>query len=100
VEEHIGLVVLEHLGDKLDIHIVNIDFLLNVLVEVLVGHQERATHLQALVQHHDGLVQFLLYPVNNGESCDRIHQRTTLVMILESRTFCWCSCGLSYVMSV
>lgn len=28
VEEHIRLVVFEHLGDKLDIHIVNIDFLL------------------------------------------------------------------------
>jgi hypothetical protein len=70
VEEHIGLVVLEHLGDKLDIHIVNIDFLLDVLVEARVEGQEQATHLQALVQHHDGLVQFLLYSVNNGESCD------------------------------
>jgi hypothetical protein len=33
VEEHIGLVVLEHLGDKLDIHIVNIDLLLDVLAQ-------------------------------------------------------------------
>jgi hypothetical protein len=33
VEEHIGLVVLEHLGDKLDIHIVNIDLLLHLLAE-------------------------------------------------------------------
>jgi hypothetical protein len=30
VEEHIRLVVLEHLGDKLDIHVVNIDLLLDI----------------------------------------------------------------------
>jgi len=30
MEEHIRLVVFEHLGNKLDIHIVNIDFLLDI----------------------------------------------------------------------
>ena len=33
VEQHVGLVVFEHLSDQFDIHIVNIDFLLEVLVE-------------------------------------------------------------------
>ncbi len=42
MEQHIGLIVLEHLGYELDIHILNIDL------------------LKALVHDHNGLVEFLL----------------------------------------
>lgn len=31
VKENIGLIVFEHLGDKLNVHIVNVDFLFDVL---------------------------------------------------------------------
>jgi hypothetical protein len=27
MEEHVGLVVLEHLGDELDVHVLDVDFL-------------------------------------------------------------------------
>jgi hypothetical protein len=42
VEKNVGLVVLEHLRHELCVHVLNVDL------------------LQVLVQHHDGLVQFLL----------------------------------------
>lgn len=44
VEEDIGLIVLEHLCHKLRIHVLDVDL------------------LQVLVEHHDGLIQFLLWP--------------------------------------
>ena len=42
MEEYVGLVVLEHLGHQLSVHVLDVDL------------------LEVLVQHHDGLVQFLL----------------------------------------
>jgi hypothetical protein len=44
VEENIGLVVLEHLRHELCVHVLHVDI------------------LQVPVQHHQGLVQFLLRP--------------------------------------
>ena len=42
MEQNVGLIVLEHLCDKLRVHVLDVDL------------------LEVLVQHHDGLVQFLL----------------------------------------
>lgn len=42
MEEHVGLVVLKHLGHKLDIHVLDVDL------------------LKALVHDDDRLVEFLL----------------------------------------
>ena len=36
VEEHVGLIVLEHLGNKLDVHVVDIDLLFDVLDQSLI----------------------------------------------------------------
>jgi hypothetical protein len=62
MEENIGLVVLEHLCDQLNVHILNVD-----LLYTLVNHgqdeikMERRTYLEALIHDHNGLVQFLLF---------------------------------------
>ena len=42
VEEDVGLVVFEHLSYELRVHVLDVDF------------------LQILVQHHNGLIKFLL----------------------------------------
>jgi hypothetical protein len=42
VEEDIGLVVFEHLRDKLGVHVLDVDF------------------LEILVEHHDSLIQLFL----------------------------------------
>jgi hypothetical protein len=42
VEEDIGLVVFEHLRDKLGVHVLDVDF------------------LEILVEHHDRLIQLFL----------------------------------------
>lgn len=56
MEENVGLIVFEHLGDKLNIHVVNIDFLLDMLDRSLSVFISDVTDLQAFIQHHDGLV--------------------------------------------
>ena len=61
MEEDVRLVVLEHLGHKLGVHVLDIDL------------------LEVLVQHHDGLIQFFLhqsqpccYYVNYFDETDNI----------------------------
>jgi len=41
VKQHIGLVVLEHLSDQLDIHILNVDFLPHGLAIPLILTQSK-----------------------------------------------------------
>lgn len=45
MEQDVGLIVLEHLRDKLCVHVLDVDL------------------LKVLVQHHDGFVQFLLFSI-------------------------------------
>lgn len=47
MEEHIGLVVFEHLRDEFRIHVGEVDF------------------LEVLVQHHDGFVEFFLGSISH-----------------------------------
>lgn len=55
------------------------------------------TNLEALVHNNDGLVEFFLYFISYLPSTgsERSDLHTTLVMMRDSRRFCWCSCGLS-----
>lgn len=57
MEEDVGLVVLEHLGDKLDVHILDINLLGAIRSNLL---SKRAAYLNTLIHHHDSLVKFLL----------------------------------------
>lgn len=80
VEQNVGLVVLEHLGNELRVHVLDVDL------------------LEILVQHHDSLVQFFLQFGVSWAHLDVVYiglPLTTLTMIRESRRLCWCSWGLS-----
>lgn len=57
VEENIGLVVFEHLGDKFDVHVLDVNLLDGIRSSLL---PKRTAYLDALVHHHDSLVEFLL----------------------------------------
>lgn len=59
MEEHVGLIVLEHLSHELDVHILDIDL------------------LEALVHNDDGLVEFL----NIG---DDARQEQVLLMLVRA----------------
>lgn len=69
VEENVRLIVFEHLGDQLNIHVVDIDFLFDVSDNPWML-LTKPTHLQAFIQHHDGLVEFLLFYVNTSDLSD------------------------------
>jgi hypothetical protein len=45
VKEHIGLVVLEHLGNQLDVHILDVDFLPGELATLLISAWRNGVHL-------------------------------------------------------
>jgi hypothetical protein len=60
MEQHIGLVILEHLGDELDVHVLDVDFLPGCELRAAVVGALMDSYLETLVQHHDGLVELLL----------------------------------------
>lgn len=65
MEQHIRLVVLEHLGNQFDIHVLDIDLLVGVNTEYsrlgYTPHQCVETDLETLVHDHNSFIQFLLY---------------------------------------
>lgn len=92
MEEHVRLIVLEHLSDKLDVHILDVDFLCKWSKQ---WAQEYASscpvaYIETLVQYDDGFIQLFL-----RDHEQRIHNNaptpsdlTTLLMIRLSRRFC------------
>lgn len=86
MEEHVGAVILEHLGDQLDVHVLDVDFL------PLSDDSTFNAYLKTPIKHQDCLVELLL----RGQFC--LHWRmtpTTLVIIRDKSTPCCCSWGLS-----
>jgi hypothetical protein len=60
MEEYVRLVVLEHLGNQLDVHILDVDFLR--IIRYFLNHKGfiRLSYLKTFIQKHDGLIEFLL----------------------------------------
>lgn len=62
MEKNIRLVVLEHLCDQFNVHVLNVD-----LLDALVNNgqdkinMKGLTYLEALVHDHNGFIQFLLF---------------------------------------
>ena len=67
MKEHVGLVVLEHLRDELDVHVLDVDVLVPSEVrhtsQVPAAHRRWEFYLKTLVHNHHGFVQFLLQTV-------------------------------------
>ena len=66
VKEHIGSIILEHLSNKFDVHVLDVDLLVK-LVPALAqdpwqagSETEHCTYLQRLIQDRYCFVQFLL----------------------------------------
>ncbi len=61
MEEYVRLVVLEHLGNQLDVHILDVDFLR--IIRYFLDQKDfiRFSYLKTFVQEHDGLIEFLLF---------------------------------------
>jgi hypothetical protein len=60
MKEDIGLVILEHLSHELNIHILDIDLLVLLLVLLRVTLARGGNYLETFIQKHDRFVQFLL----------------------------------------
>ena len=60
MEQHVRLVVLEHLSHELDVHVLNVDFLRYVMSCVSQLFSHKHSYLKALVQDHNSFVQLLL----------------------------------------
>ena len=59
MEEYVGLVVLEHLGNELDVHVLDVDF----LKENLAARRQPLgyiAYLEALIEKHDSFIELLL----------------------------------------
>lgn len=58
MKEDVGLIIFEHLGYKLHVHVLDVDFLLHV------GYYSSITptqaYLKALIHNHDRLIQLFL----------------------------------------
>lgn len=61
MEEDIRLVVLEHLRDQLDVHILYIDLLGTVVRCCRRKSFDSNAHLETLVEHHHSLIQLFLW---------------------------------------
>jgi hypothetical protein len=62
VEQHVRLVILEHLCYELDVHVLHVDLLLfDQLYAQLHRLNHHCAYLKTLVQHHDSFVELLLY---------------------------------------
>lgn len=63
MKKNVGLVILEHLSNKLNVHILDID-LLRIYISPMKKTKNLVafTYLEILVQKHDGFVEFLLKP--------------------------------------
>lgn len=69
MEENIGSIVVEHLSNKLNVHILDVDFLLNPQLPALaadidqqLAFQLTGTNLEVFVQSHDRFVELFLQP--------------------------------------
>jgi len=58
MEENVGLVVFEHLGNKLDIHVLDVDFLRSAISNERM--EAKPDYLEVLIQEHDSFIEFLL----------------------------------------
>jgi hypothetical protein len=50
MEKHVRLIVLEHLGNQLDVHVLDVDFLENVKHHWQAENCIQSSYLKALVQ--------------------------------------------------
>lgn len=60
MEQHVGLIVLEHLSHQFDIHVLDVDLLYFIEMLPITAALGKGIYLQLLVHHHDGFVEFLL----------------------------------------
>ena len=97
MEKNVRLVVLEHLGNQLDVHILDVYFLSNWSIRNLQQRRRNihSSYLKVLVQKHDSFIEFLLFSSQWLLPLAWLLLPTTLVMMRESSRFCWCSWGLS-----
>ena len=58
MEEYIGLVVLEHLGNQLNVHVLDVDLLVGVGSTSATTHV--FTYLKTLIHDHDCFIELLL----------------------------------------
>ena len=61
MEEYVRLVVLEHLGNQLNVHILDVDFLRIIRCFLSQKGFIRFSYLKTFIQKHDGLIEFLLF---------------------------------------
>lgn len=62
MEEHVGLVVLEHLRHQFHVHVLDVDLLSRrqSVHQRDAHHHYDETNLKALVHDHDGFIEFFL----------------------------------------
>lgn len=60
MKQYVGLVVLEHLSHKLDVQVLDVDFLDGILGLVYCDESKRLPYLQTFVQYDYCFVEFLL----------------------------------------
>lgn len=63
VKEHVGSVVLEHLSDKFDVHVLDIDILWYLALAASVAKSSKVSYLEVLVQDHDCFIEFFLMDI-------------------------------------
>ena len=74
MEQHVRLVVLEHLRDELDVHVLHVDLLLfDQLYAPTHCVSNHYAYLETLVQHHDSFIELLLH-LRIRVCCDKITQ--------------------------
>jgi hypothetical protein len=61
MEEYVRLVVLEHLGNQFDVHILDVNFLRIIRYFLNQKSFNQFSYLKTFIQKHDGLIEFLLF---------------------------------------
>lgn len=72
MKQSVRLIVLEHLGYQLDVHILDVDLLLSISVRLVPVDK---LYLKVLVHNHDCLIQFL-------NICDDSRKQQALLLLV------------------
>ena len=95
VKQNVVLIVLEHMRHKLNVHVLDIDFLQERSKQESVAFGRLVIGCgtcKLLFKTATASFSFSCGSVNSCQIIEAIaEERTTFVMILDSKMFCWCS---------
>lgn len=97
MKQDVGLVVLEHLRDQLDVHVLDVDLLTRGQSRAQTDGTRPTSRLLFMTTTASFSFSCAASQMVRPGLCQR--RRTTLVMMRDSRRFCWCSWGLSCSLS-